>query len=160
MVEQSRAWHAIIAFRQHTQSNEVGHGKIALPLDRIYSQTTPLIEHTIGQPRTWRAIIILGKHKPSNDVGHGLPTSPLDCTHCQTTSGVECHSSTHGKTTLGVACHQPPWIAHEDGRCWAWHSIIPFGKHTRSDDVGHDIPSPLDCTHVSTTSGVECQSRP
>ena len=40
MVIKRQAWHAIIAFGQHTQSNEVRHGKVALPLNIIYGQTT------------------------------------------------------------------------------------------------------------------------
>ena len=42
----------------------------------------------------------------------------------------------------------------------AWHAITVLGQHTRSDNVGRDMPSPpLDSTHGRTTSGVACHHR-
>ena len=43
----------------------------------------------------------------------------------------------------------------------AWHSIIAFGQHKRSDDVGRGMPSPpLDITHGRMTLVVACHHRP
>ena len=66
--------------------------------------------------------------------------------------------STHGRTTSGVACHHHLWAAHMIERRRAWHAIIAFGKHKRSNDVRRGMPtSPLGITHGRTTSGVACQ---
>ena len=56
-----------------------------------------------------------------------------------------------------MACHQRLRIAHKQGRRRAWHAIISFGQHRRSNDVGRGMPSPpLDSTHSRMTSGVAC----
>ena len=69
--------------------------------------------------------------------------------------------STHGQTTSSVAFHHRLWAAHMVKRRWAWHDITAFGQHTRSNDVGRDMPSPpLDSTLGRTTSGVACHDRP
>ena len=63
----------------------------------------------------------------------------------------------HGRTTLGVTCHHRLWTTHSVERRRAWHAIIVFGQHKRSNDVGRGMPSsPLGSTHGRTTSGVEC----
>ncbi len=78
--------------------------------------------------------------------GRGLQNTPL--------------GSTHGRTTSGVACHHRLWAAHTVERRRAWHAIIAFGQHTRSNDVGRGMPSsPLGSTHGRTTSGVACHHR-
>ena len=42
-----------------------------------------------------------------------------------------------------------------------WHTIIAFGNHKRSNDVGRDMPSShLGSTRGRTTSGVSCQHSP
>ena len=65
--------------------------------------------------------------------------------------------SSHGRTTSGVAIYHRQWAAHTLKRRWAWHDITAFGQHTRSNDVGCDMPSPpLDNTLGKTTSGVAC----
>ena len=79
----------------------------------------------VGQRRTWNAIIALGRQTWSNDVGHGMPLSPL--------------GSKDGRTTSGVACDHRLWAAQTVERRRAWHAIISFGKHTRSNDVGHGM---------------------
>ena len=104
----------------------------------------PLTENAVEQCWAWHAIIAFGKHTRSNDVGRGITSPPLD--------------SKHGRTTSAVACHHRLWAAHTVERHWAWHDIIAFGQHTRSYEVGRDMPSlPLDSTHGRTrsaTSGV------
>ena len=39
-VERRRAWHAIIALRQHTQSKDVGRGVISPPFNNTHGRTT------------------------------------------------------------------------------------------------------------------------
>ena len=75
-----------------------------------------------------------------------MPSSPL--------------GSTNGPTTSGVACHHRLWIEHTVERGLEWHSIIAFGKHKLSNDVGRGMPSsPLGSTQGRTTSGVACHNR-
>ena len=75
-----------------------------------------------------------------------MPSSPLD--------------GKQGRTTSGVACHHHLWAAHTVGRRRAWHAIIGFGQHTRSNDVGRGMPSsPLGRTNGRMTSGVACHHR-
>ena len=75
-----------------------------------------------------------------------MPSSPL--------------GSTHGRMTSRVASHHRLLIAHTVQRRRAWHAITAFGQHTRSNKVGHDMPSPpLDNTHGRTMSGVACHHR-
>ena len=132
-IERCRAFHAIIAFGQHTRSNDVGHG---MP-SRLW------VAHTVERRRAWHAIIALGRQTPSNDVKRGMPSSPL--------------GSTNGQTMSGVACHNIPWTTHMVGRRRAWHAIIAFVQHTRSNNVGRGMPSsPSGSTHDRTTSGVAC----
>ena len=62
--------------------------------------------------------------------------------------------------TSGVTCHHRLWTAHTDKRRRAWHAIIDFGQHTRSNDVGRGMPSsPLGSTNGQTTSGVAFHHR-
>ena len=136
-VERRRAWHASIAFGQHTRSKDVELGMTSPPLDRAHGRTTSGAtchhrlwkEHMVEQSRAWHAIITFGQHTRLNYVGCVMPSSPL--------------YSEYGRTTSGVAC------------------IIAFGQHTRSNDVGRGMPSwPLDSTHGRTTSGVACHHSP
>ena len=67
--------------------------------------------------------------------------------------------STHARTTSGVPCHHRLLEAHTIERRRAWHAIIAFGQHKRSNDIGHGIPSsPLDTMNGRTTSGVACHN--
>ena len=76
-----------------------------------------------------------------------MPSSPL--------------GSTHGRMTSGGACHNSPWTANTVERRRTWNAIIAFRQHTRSNDVGHGMPSlPLDTTHGKTKSGVACHHSP
>ena len=154
-VERRRAWHAIIAFVQHTRSNDVRRGMPSYPLDGKHGRTTSGVTchhrlwtaHTVERRRAWHAIIAFGQHTRSNNVGRGMTSPPLD--------------STHGRTTLGVTCHHRLWTAHTIEQRWAWHAIITFGQHKWSDGHGRGMPlSPLDGKHGPTTSGVECHHRP
>ena len=97
--------------------------------------------------RSWHAIIALGWQTWSNYLGHGMPSSPL--------------GSTDGRMTSSVACHQHLWPANTVERRRAWHAIIAFGQHTRSNNVECGMPSsPLGSTHYRTTSGVACHHSP
>ena len=72
-----------------------------------------------------------------------MPSSPL--------------GSTHGRTTSGVSSRNRLWAAQTLEQRRAWHAIITFGQHTRSNDVGRGMPSrPLDSTHGRTTLGMAC----
>ena len=96
-----------------------------------------------GQLWAWHTIITFGQHRRSDDVGRCMPSPPLD--------------STHGRMTSGVACHHCPWTAHTVGQRRAWYEITALGQHTRSNDIGRNMPSPpLDSTHSRTKSGVAC----
>ena len=90
-----------------------------------------------------------------------MPSPTLGSSHVRTTSGNECHyclwTSSHSRTASGVACHHRPWTANTVERCWAWHSIIAFGQHKRSNDVRCGMTSsPFDSIHDRITSGVAC----
>ena len=89
-----------------------------------------------------------------------MTSPPLDSTHGQQ------HRAWHDITALGhctrsatscVACHYSPWTAHTVRRRRAWHAIVVFGQHRRSDCVRRCMQSsPLASTHSRTTSGVGC----
>ena len=112
-----RAWHAIIASRQHTRSNDIGHGMQSSPLDCKHGRTTSGLAfhhrlweaHTIERCRVWQAIIALGQQTRSNDVRHRMPSSPL--------------GSTHGRTTSDIAFHHRLRAAHTVRRRRACHEI-------------------------------------
>ena len=152
--QQYRAWHDITAFGQHTRSDYVGRGMTSPPLDSTFGRMTCGVAchhcgwaaHTIERCRAWHDITSLGMHAWSDDVGRGMKSPPLD--------------STHGRTTSVMAFHDRLWAAHTVKRRWLWHDITAFGKHRRSNDDGHDMPSPpLHCTHGRTMSGVTCHHR-
>ena len=102
--------------------------------------------HTVERRRAWHDITALGLHARSDDVGRGITSQPLDCTH--------------GRMRSVVACPQRPWTAHTVKRRRAWHAITALGQHTRSNNIGRDLPSPpLDSIHGQTMLGVACQNR-
>ena len=86
MVKQRRAWHAIIAFEQHRQSNDIRCGMPSSPLDGKHGRTTLgvachhclLAAQTVERRRAWHAIIALGLHTRSDDMGCGMTSLPLD----------------------------------------------------------------------------------
>ena len=148
-VRRRRAFHAIIAFGQHTRLNDVRHGMPSSPLDSTHGRTTSNVAchhriweaHTVERRQAWQSITANGQHTPSNDVARGMTSPPLD--------------STHGRTTSCVTCHHRLWTTHSVKRHRVWHAIITVGQDTRSNDVRRVMTSPpLDSTHGRTTSGV------
>ena len=117
-VKRRRAWHAIIAFGKHTQSNDVGRGMPSSPLGSTNGRTTSSVA-----------------------CHHLLWTS----THSRTASGVACHhcplTEKCGRMTSGVASHHRLLTAHTVEQRQAWHVIIAFGQHTPLNDVGRGMPS-------------------
>ena len=137
-IERRRPWHTIIDFGQHTRSYDVGRGKPSSPLGSTNGQTTS----------SMHSIIAFVQHRWSDGVGRGMQLSPWGSTSSNDLGrGMRSSplGSTHGRTTSGVACHHRLWAAQTIERRLAWHVIIIFGKHTRSNDVGRGLPSsPLD----------------
>ena len=114
-------------------------------LGSTHSQTTSAVAcnhrlwaaHMVEQRHTWHAIIALGRQTLSNDVRGGMPPSPL--------------GSTNGRTMSGVTCHHSPWTTNTVKKRQACHSIIAFGQHKRSNDVGLGMTlPPLGTTHSRT----------
>ena len=136
MVGLRRVWHDITSLGQHTRSNDVGHGMPSSPLDNTHSRKSsgmachhiPWTTNTVERCRAWQAIIAFGQHTQSNDVGCGMTSPPLD--------------SPHDRTTSSVAFHYRLWEAHTVERPLAWHAIIAFGKHKRSNNVRRGMTSP------------------
>ena len=95
-VGRRQALHAITAFGQHTQSNDVGRGMTSPPLDGTHGRMTSggschhrLWEaHTVERRWAWHDINAFDQHLWSNDVGRDMPSPPLDSTLGRTTSGV------------------------------------------------------------------------
>ena len=99
--------------------------------------------HTVERCRAWHDITSFGQRTRLNDVVRDMPSPPLE--------------STHGRMTSGVACHHHLWAEHTVELCRAWHAIIAYGQHKRSNDVQRDMPSPpLESTHGRMTSDVAC----
>ena len=79
-------WHAIIAFGQHTRSNDVWRGMSSLPLDGKHDQATSggachhrlWAAQTVERRRAWNAIKAIGRQTQSNDVRRDIPSSSLD----------------------------------------------------------------------------------
>ena len=136
MIGRRWAWNNITALVQLTRSNDVGRGMTSPPLDcthgrqrRVWHDITIVGQHTQSDD-----ITALGQHARSDDVGRGMTSPPLD--------------STHGQTTSGVACHHHLLTANTVKRCRAWHAIIAFGQHRRSNNVVRGMISPsLISTH-------------
>ena len=85
--------------------------------------------HTVERRQAWHANIAFGKQTRSKDVERGMTSPPLD--------------SAHGRTASGATFHHRLWKAHTVERRRAWHAIITFGQHKRSNDVGRGMPSCL-----------------
>ena len=81
-VERRRAWHVIIAFGQHTQSNDVRRFMQSSPLEGKHGRTTfgvacnhrPLTANTVERRRASHAIIALGQHRRSVVVERAMPS--------------------------------------------------------------------------------------
>ena len=119
----------------------------SFPLGNINGRNTsgvtcyhlPSKEYTIGRCRALHVIIAHGHHTRSEDVRRGMPACPF--------------GSSHGLMTSGVGCHHRLWTTYMVARDHACYAIITIRKHTRSDDVGRDMPClPLDSTHRGMTS--------
>ena len=154
-VEQSLSSHAIIDLERQPRLNNVGRGMQSSPLDKLTQSDgvkccMPSLPLDSKHGRTTSGVACnhsFGQHRQSNGVGRGIPSSPL--------------GSTDGRTAWGVACHHRLWPAHTVERRRAWHAIIAFGQHTRSNDVGRGMPSsPSGSTHSRTTSGVAIHHSP
>ena len=139
---QRRAWHDITTLGLHTRSNNVGRGMQSSPLGSTDSGTALGVAchhrswraNVVERRRAGHAIIAFVQHRRSYGVGLCMLSSPL--------------ASTHSQTTSGVACHHRLWGAHRIERCRAFHAIVAFGQHTRSNDVGRGMTSsPLENTH-------------
>ena len=180
MIGRRRAWHDISSLGQHTRSNDVGLGMTSPPLDNTNGRTTSSVAcyhrvwpaHTLERRRAWHAIITFGHHKRLNNVRRGMKSPPLDSTHGRqrwawhdiTALGQHTRSNdvgcgmtsppldnTHGRRTSDMACHHRLWEAHTVERHRAWHAIIAFGQHTRSNNVGRGMQlSPLGSTDSQT----------
>ena len=163
-VGRRRAWHAIIAFGQHTQSNDIRRGMPSSPLESTHGRTTsgmafrhsPWTTNTVKQRRAWHVITAFGQHTRSIDVGRCMPSSPLDL--LKKSNGVKHNMPSspfdgkHGRTMSGVACHHCLWVAQTVGWRRALHAIIAFGQHTQSNDVGGGMTSPP----LDNTQGRQC----
>ena len=104
------AWHACIALRQPTRSDNVGRGMPTWPLGSINGWMTPGVTchhrpwaaHTVRFFLAWNARMVLRKHAQLDDIDHCMPSSPL--------------GSTLFRMTSGVTFHHHPWEAHTVGR--------------------------------------------
>ena len=141
-------------YGQHTRLKDIRCGMTSPPLDSTHGRTTSGVihhhrlwtAHTVERRRAWHAIITFGQHTRSNDVWRGMPASLLDSTWSKDVGrGITSPplDSTHGRTTSSATCHHRLWKAHTVERRPAWHAIITFGQHKRSNDVGRGMPSCL-----------------
>ena len=131
-VGRHQAWHAIIALGHNTWSDYVGRGMQSWLLESIQSRMTsgiacyhlpwtthmiglrrawkcynyPCAAHTVEQRRALNAIISLGKHLRWDYVGCDMLLCPFE--------------SITDRTTSDVSCYNHIWIAHTNGRHWAW----------------------------------------
>ena len=125
-VEWRRMWHAIIAFGQHTGSNDSGvacHHRFwaAKTVERRPTWHAIIavgLAHTVGRCQAWHAIIALGRKTQSNNVGCGMPSSPLGSTKGRTTSGVASHHRLWAAKTIeqGRGSMPSPPLDYKDGR--------------------------------------------
>ena len=137
MLKRRQAWHVIIDFGQHTQSNDVGPCMPSSPFGSRNGRTTSSmacshhlcaaqtverrrawhaiipfgLADEVRQRRAWHAIITLGLQTRSNDVRREMPSAPLQ--HRQPNGvgrGMPSSplGSTDGRTASGVACHHRP----------------------------------------------------
>uniref|UniRef100_A0A3Q7HKZ5 Uncharacterized protein n=1 Tax=Solanum lycopersicum TaxID=4081 RepID=A0A3Q7HKZ5_SOLLC len=162
-VERRLLWHAIIAFVQHTRSNDAGHGMTSPPLVYMHGRTTsgsclachyhPWTTHMVGPRRAWHDITALEQHTQSDDIEHGMPSSPLGSTNGPTTSAhtIRRRQAWHDITALGKHTRLNDVGPRTVERRLAWHDITTLGLHARSNDVLHGMISPsLGSTHTHT----------
>ena len=143
MIERRRVRHAVITFRQHKRSNDVGRGMPSSPLGSTHDRTTPGVAchhrlwatQTVKRRRAWHDLTALGLHARSDDVGHGMTSQPSDITHGRTTSGVALHHrpwTTHKVGNVGYGLTSSPLDSTHGQQRRAWHDITALGQHTRS----------------------------
>ena len=146
MVGQRQAWHAVIAFRQHTRLDDIGCVMRSYTLDNTYGQNSSSVScycrlwmsHMVGRRQSWNARMSLGQETQSDDVGRGMPSSPFD--------------NIQGQTTSPVACYHCPWTEHMVRWRRAWHAIIYLGHHIQFKNIEcFMLSSSLDFTHGRTT---------
>ena len=126
-VERCRAWHAIITFGQHKQSDDIECVMQSPPLESTQGRMTSGVA---CHRRPWTAPTV-GRRGACHEI-----------------TALELHRgrSWHDITAIGQ---------NTIGRRRAWHDITALGQHTRSDYVRHVITSPpLGNTHGWTMSGV------
>ena len=128
-VGRCQALHAIIAFVEHTQSNDVGHGMPSSPLGSTQDRTMSGVAchhrlwaaHTVERRRAWHDITALGQH-------------------------------TRSATTSGVACNDLLRAAQTVERCWAWHAFISLGNlfshRVATISEGGDVIMPQSATFL------------
>ena len=129
-----RALHAIIALRQHTQSNYFGCGMPSLPLDNTDGRTTSGVS---CYHHPWLA-------------DKARRRRPWQChSHTWTTQTIGLRRARHDMMSLG----QHTWSNDVDHG----NVIISLGFHTQSNDVKRGMPSsPLESIHGGTIMGVVC----
>ena len=171
-VERCWTWHDIIAFGQHTRSNDFGRDMPSPPLDWTHGQMTSgaachhhsRVAETVGKRRTWHAFIAL-------DGKYDRTTSGVACNHRLSVAHmVERSQAWHDITAFGqhtrlndVGCGMPslPLGSTHGRKTSTWHAVIALGRQTRSNDVGRRMQSwPLDSTYGRTTFGVACHHSP
>ena len=121
-IERRQEWHAIIAFGQHTRSNDVGRGMPSSPFGNTHCRTTSGVAcnhrlweaHTVERRQAWLAIIAF---RLADTVGRRRAWHAIIVLN-----------NKHGRTKSGVACHHRLWAAHTIERLRAWYTIIAFGK--------------------------------
>ena len=174
------AWHAIIAFGQHKQSDDIGSGMPSPPLDSTQGRMTsgvachrrPWTAPTVGRRgarheitalelhhgRSWHDITAIGQ----NTIGRRRAWHDITALGQHTRSDYVEHGmtspplySTHSRTTSGVACHYRLWAAQTIERRRAGHAIIAHRRQKRWNDVRRDMPSsPMGSRHGRKTSGM------
>uniref|UniRef100_A0A494G8H6 Uncharacterized protein n=1 Tax=Solanum lycopersicum TaxID=4081 RepID=A0A494G8H6_SOLLC len=142
----------LLSWVAYTGLDNDGLGMPSSTLESIHGRTITRRQTMLDVTchlRPWTAHMV-------KDVGRGITLSPFDKIHDETTSGMACHHcswTAHIVMTSGVGCHHRLWTKYIVARDRVFYAIIAIGKHTRSDDVGRDMPSlPLDSTHFGTTS--------
>ena len=106
-VERRRAWHAIIAFGKHTQSNYIGLDMTSSPFDSTHGRTTSGVacHHRLGST-------------------YGRTTSGVACHHrLLAAQMVERRRAWHPIVAFG--------LAHVVGGRRMWHAIRALGRQTR-----------------------------
>ena len=140
-----------------------------LPLESKHDRTTSGVACHLA----------LGEHTRSDNVGCGKTSSSLDNTQRRTTSYVACHHPLW--TTLkmsGMACHHYLWKLYTVRQSKASHAFMDhgnthghitsgvacyhrIGQHTRSHNIGNDMPSsPMGHNHGRTMFGMIYSYRP